>query len=353
MSHRRPAVSVLFTSLLLAACDSASAPVAPPPPAPPAAASVVARGGDGQRATILAALHDSLVVSVADQRGLPMPGATVEWSVDEGGGALSATRTVADAQGRAAVRWVFGVTPGVHHARARVGELAPAIFSDTAASAACPIPDDLSPDFHPLTRTRARLRSGANVTIVAIGSSSTAGYGASSSTMTYPAQLARMLAARYPAQTIDVINAGIGGQSAADMVNRFDRDVFARSPDLVIWQTGTIDAMSAVTLADFLATLRAGTDRVRAHGVDLLFLDSQYAPAAVGDTVRYVQFQDAMAAFAHDAGAPLARRYALMHRYVDVGLYPLRDLLWTDSFHPSDLTYRCVAEYIAAGLTAE
>ena len=134
------------------------------------------------------------------------------------------------------------------------------------------------------------------------------------------------------------------------MIDRFQTDVFDNAPDLVIWQTGTVEAMGEGAVDPFLGTLRSGSEQIRAHGADLLFMDSQFY-SGVGVSAHYQGFQTAMAAFARQSGAAMVPRYALMGRYVGVGLYPLAALLASDSFHPSDLTYRCLGEYTAAGLS--
>ena len=66
--------------------------------------------------------------------------------------------------------------------------------------------------------------------IVAIGSSSTAGAGASTPRQSYPSRLAVELEAHFPAHPIAVINRGVNGEEAADMVARLDNDVLAKSP---------------------------------------------------------------------------------------------------------------------------
>jgi acyl-CoA thioesterase I len=70
--------------------------------------------------------------------------------------------------------------------------------------------------------------------IVAIGSSSTTGAGASDPTHTYPARLAEELRLRWPRLTVRVINSGVGGETAEEMLARFERDVLPYSPQLFI-----------------------------------------------------------------------------------------------------------------------
>src|SRR5262249_19909436 len=112
--------------------------------------------------------------------------------------------------------------------------------SAAAASAPqCVVPAELTRIDVPLQRTARQLASGDLLVIVALGSSSTAGAGASSAVATYPSQLAAELLRRFPAQPITVLNRGVNGDLATDMLARFDNSVAVEHPDLVLWQLGT------------------------------------------------------------------------------------------------------------------
>ncbi len=84
-----------------------------------------------------------------------------------------------------------------------------------------------------------KLTSGKPITIVAIGSSSTAGSGASSPAANYPSRLQVELRERFKNHPITVVNRGVGGEEIGDMFKRFDKAVVAAKPDLVVWQLGT------------------------------------------------------------------------------------------------------------------
>jgi acyl-CoA thioesterase I len=92
----------------------------------------------------------------------------------------------------------------------------------------CVAPPDLTRLDLPLTRTARRLAAHRLAMIVALGSSSTAGAGASSAEATYPSRLMAELARRLPTQSIIVLNRGISGERAVDMLARFDDSVRLR-----------------------------------------------------------------------------------------------------------------------------
>ncbi len=133
----------------------------------------------------------------------------------------------------------------------------------------------------PLRRTGQRLAAGLPLTVVAIGSSSTSGAGASSSAASYPARLEVELKERFPTRTIRVLNRGISGEVASDMLARFDKAVFAEQPDLVLWQVGTNTVLRGESLAGAQSLIHEGVERIRARGIDVVLIDAQYAPKII------------------------------------------------------------------------
>ncbi len=113
----------------------------------------------------------------------------------------------------------------------------------------CVAPSDLVRLDHPLRRAGQRLAAGMPITIVAIGSSSTAGAGASSPAMNYPSRLEVELKTLFPRADINVINRGVNGETASDMLARFDEQVIAEKPDLVVWQVGSNSVLRDQPLA--------------------------------------------------------------------------------------------------------
>src|SRR5262249_45135989 len=91
----------------------------------------------------------------------------------------------------------------------------------------------------PLARMRRLIAAGRPVTIMALGSSSTAGAGASTPAASYPARLEAELRSRFPRVAITVLNRGVNGEEAADMLARFDQAAADDKPDVVLWQVGT------------------------------------------------------------------------------------------------------------------
>ncbi|MBN8920276.1 MAG: SGNH/GDSL hydrolase family protein, partial [Rhizobiales bacterium] len=146
-----------------------------------------------------------------------------------------------------------------------------------AAALSCDAPGELTRLDYALPRTALGLATGEPVTIVAVGSSSTAGAGATSPAMSYPARLEGDLRARFPGARIRVVNQGANGEDALQMLARFDA-VIAEKPDLVLWQVGTNAVLRDHSLAGEAPLIREGIARLRAAQTDVVLIDSQYSP---------------------------------------------------------------------------
>lgn len=198
----------------------------------------------------------------------------------------------------------------------------------------------------PLDETGAKLGGlarGADrvLDILAIGSSSTEGVGASSPANAYPAQLADELSKKDGIPAL-VRNAGIGGELAVKTLQRLKAALKAGWPELVIWQVGTNDALVGVDERLFRATVESGIAAARAAGVPLLLVDPQYA-AKIPDVVRYERFVGIVDGIGEQFRVPVVSRYAMMKRRGKNALA----LLSGDGLHMNDLGYRCLAHAIA------
>jgi lysophospholipase L1-like esterase len=246
--------------------------------------------------------------------------------------------------------------------RPRVGRLSAALLSLATVIAlsaaparagdavdACSVPDELIGFTAGLERTRARIAGGGQAVILAIGSSSTEGVGATDADHTYPARLAVHLAARVPVAAVRVVNRGIGGEVVATTAARLRTEVAAVRPDLVIWQVGTNDAVRGVGLDTMAALVEDGLDWLEAEGVDAVLMDPQFYPR-IADNAGYRQAVTVIADLAARHGVPLVRRFEAM-RYWAGRPQPV-SMLSRDAFHMNDQGYECIAGMIAGSLAA-
>jgi lysophospholipase L1-like esterase len=151
--------------------------------------------------------------------------------------------------------------------------LPPANAPAATAAISCSAPAEFARLDRPLIAMARRLASGEPLTIVAIGSSSTAGAGASSPAANYPNRLAAELRERFPGHDITVLNRGVNGEETDQMMARFDADVFAAHPQLVLWQVGTNSVLRDHPLKPHEVQLHEGIDELKAAGYGRSDLD--------------------------------------------------------------------------------
>ena len=171
--------------------------------------------------------------------------------------------------------------------------------------------------------TARRLASGEPLTIVAIGSSSTAGAGASSPAANYPSRLAVELKQRFPGHDITVLNRGVNGEETEDMMARFATGVIAEHPQLVLWQVGTNSVLRDHPLDTHAVVLHEGIEELKAAGADVVLIDPQYAPRVIAKSETQGMV-DQIALAAKEENVDLFRRFELMRNWHDVQQHSVR-----------------------------
>lgn len=214
---------------------------------------------------------------------------------------------------------------------------------------ACAAPPNLGRLDSALARTAERIASGGPLTVVAVGSSSTAGAGASAPSRAYPSRLEAELKLRFPGVSVTVLNRGVNGEDAAKMLARFDEDVLAEHPDLVIWQVGTNAVLLDEKLAQEAPLLREGIARLKAAGADVVLLDPQYAPKVLAKPDAQAMV-DLIAATAAAERVGDFRRFAIMRHWRKAEGIPFEAMLSPDGLHMNDWGYACVAKLLGAAI---
>ncbi len=213
----------------------------------------------------------------------------------------------------------------------------------------CSVPSDLTRLATPLTRTAKRLASAEPVKIVAIGSSSTAGAGASSPSYSYPSRLAIELAALFPKRQITVVNQGANGEETRDMLARFDRDVIAEKPDLVIWQVGTNAVLRDRPLIPAGSEMHEGLMKLKAIGADVILVDLQFCPKVIAKA-EADEMVNLISITAKKEKVSVFRRFAVMRHWRQVARLPYDKFLSPDELHLNDWSYGCIAKLLAGSI---
>jgi lysophospholipase L1-like esterase len=248
------------------------------------------------------------------------------------------------------LRYFFrGATALAVAASAVMMALASAHAQDAAAKLNCTAPYELTRLDHTLKRTSQKIAAAQPIKIVAIGSSSTAGAGASAPEMSYPSRLAVELQALMPRVPVTVINRGINGEESRDMLARFERDVFSENPDLVIWQVGSNSVLRDRPLTEANAPLHDGLKLLREHGADVVLMNPQYAPRVITkhDVEGMVHL---IAVTAKEKSIDLFQRYAVMRYWQLTEGIPFNAFLSPDELHLNDWSYGCVAKLMAGAI---
>ncbi|MFO1037774.1 MAG: SGNH/GDSL hydrolase family protein [Geminicoccaceae bacterium] len=215
-----------------------------------------------------------------------------------------------------------------------------------AAASPCDAPPTVWGGFVTPPRVVSALARGAGVRVIAFGSSSTEGAGASAPEHTYPAQLQSLLRERFPGRDMRVLNRGVGGENVADNLARLDRAVLRTPADLVIWQVGTNDALQDRDAETVASEVEAGIAAVRATGADIVLMDSQPLP----DTAAERSIERIWAAVDQTAlktGTAVLPRHALMRYWLEIGAFTFETMLGPDHLHMTDAAYHCLAVRIA------
>jgi acyl-CoA thioesterase-1 len=209
----------------------------------------------------------------------------------------------------------------------------------------CRAQSDLMRPGYPLPHTAQRLMHREPLTAVALGSSSTAGAGASSPDATYPSRLAAALKEHFPSNAITVVNRGVNGEDARDMLNRFDTSVAAEKPDLVLWQVGTNSVLRDKSVSQVAALIREGVARIKALGADVILMDAQFAPRVIAKPENEPMLS-VLATTAKETNVGLFPRFAVMRRWREIQHIPFEAFLSPDSLHMNDWSYACIAKLL-------
>jgi acyl-CoA thioesterase-1 len=200
-----------------------------------------------------------------------------------------------------------------------------------------------------LSQLAAAVQAGRPVTILAIGSSSTEGVGASASARSYPAQLEQILQKRWPRAHVTVVNAGVGGETAPRTVERLAERLAVERFDLVIWQVGTNDAIRGDGETAFRDLIDRGIQLARQAGSDIVIVDPQFFPT-IRDREIYERFVRAIWETAEAGGVPVFSRYRLMKAWSARGEDALLSTLAGDRFHMNDRGYACIARTLSVDI---
>ncbi len=218
--------------------------------------------------------------------------------------------------------------------------------TDIFSRVPCLPPKGGSKSMGSLPHVAGKLAAGQPVVIVAFGSSSTAGFGASSPEFNYPNRLAAQLHRQYPTADITIVNRGQGGEDAPEMMKRLQTSVIDMHPDLVIWQVGTNAVLRNLDPTETAKLVEEGITRMQAGGADVVLIDPQYSPAVNKHAESAGRMMNLLNKVAELRKVGVFPRFAVMKDWHEKQAIPIENFVIADGLHMSDWGYACFAQLL-------
>jgi hypothetical protein len=202
-----------------------------------------------------------------------------------------------------------------------------AILVCTAAAPAepqesCPVPGYLLFGDAPLERVSASANKDKKLKIVVIGTTSATLPGADGASAAFPARLEAALKRRLPKLDISLVTRTKPRQTAAEMSESVEKLLVDEKPNLVVWQTGTYDALKGVDPEEFRSSISDGVEALHTGGADVVLMNMQYSPRTES-MIALGAYLDNMRWVAREREVPVFDRNAIMRHWNDVGTIDL------------------------------
>ena len=195
---------------------------------------------------------------------------------------------------------------------------APARAEDAPQS--CEVPAYLLTSESALPKVAEAVKSGHSLDILVVGSRSSTINTTDGSA--YPGRLEAMLRDKLPLVTVNVSVELQVKKTAEEMAGGFVKLMEAKKPTLVIWQTGTVDAMRSIDPDDFRGAVDQGLAALQKAGADVVLVNLQYSPRTE-TMISASPYLDNMRVMAQQHDVPLFDRFAIMHHWNDSGVFDL------------------------------
>jgi lysophospholipase L1-like esterase len=206
-------------------------------------------------------------------------------------------------------------------AGALLGILAYVSAAPAGPGDACAVATHLVQADAALPRVAAAIKAKTlNIVVAGTGSSTLPGY--TGSDPAYPTRLEAALQKKLRGVAVKVISLAKPRQTAADMAAAFPRILKDEKPALVIWQTGTVDALRGIATEGFQATLEEVVGVLRDGGADLIFVNPQYNPRSDA-VIATGPYTESMRWVALGNSINLFDRQSIMRQWGELGTFDL------------------------------
>jgi hypothetical protein len=207
--------------------------------------------------------------------------------------------------------------------------VAPACAQDASGAPAqaeqksCEVPhDQLASSDTTLDKVATAVKDNKKLDVLVVGSGSSSIASADGASVAYPARLEAYLRERLPGVAVTVTTNLQPKKSAEEVAEALHAIVTERKPELVIWQTGTVDAIRAIHPDDFRNAVDEGITTVKTAGADAVLMNLQYSPR-METMLPTTPYLDNIRAVAQQQDVPLFDRYSIMHNWNETGVFDL------------------------------
>jgi hypothetical protein len=195
-------------------------------------------------------------------------------------------------------------------------------FGAAARADFCQVPDYITGSEGDLSHVTAEVAKDKRLDIVVVGTGSAVLPGPNGARSAFPARLEAELSRRLPGVAVKVTADVKTSRIAADMVRDFAKILIDAKPALVVWQTGTVDAMRGVDADLFRATIEEGIETLQAGGADVVLINMQFSPRTES-MIAASNYNDGLRAVAQQQNVPLFDRLAVMKHWHEDGVFDL------------------------------
>ena len=216
-----------------------------------------------------------------------------------------------------------------------------------AVSRDCQTQGNATASESPLPNVAVRLARTKSIKILAIGASASSGPGGASKGG-YHVLIRRMLQQMVKGLDVQIVHRGVSGELAENAAARIKVEVGLNTPDLVLWQVGTNDALSYVPVERIEETVRGTVRWLKSHKTDVVLVGLQYVSEMARDA-HYQSIRLALRNIAQEENVIIVRRYEAMEildkarRAETAGSF--------DEFDQTEAAYSCMAQYVARAIS--
>jgi hypothetical protein len=193
-------------------------------------------------------------------------------------------------------------------------------FARAEDAQTCEVPAYLLTTDSTLSKVADAIKNARPLNVLVVGSRSSTIL--SSEASAYPAKLQAALKERLPSIPVTLSVELQSGKTAEDVAAGLVKLVEAKRPTLVIWQTGTVDAMRSVDPDDFRGAVDEGVVALQSAGADVVMVNLQYSPRTE-TMISAPPYLDNMRVVAQQHDVPLFDRFAIMRHWNEAGDFDL------------------------------